>query len=211
MADDVGDKEKRYKEALKVARRELAASDPQMVALQSAVEYKDGDAENGELLVDFWGERYRVAYPQGTVEGETGEPSMPLQILILHYLLTADGTPLSYNWVSFRDFGPETQTYYPAFQGRAEQPLVGAFGRDLDAFKEAAAAKRGEKLDFGDASFRFRVFPRVWVAIVVWAGDEEFSPSVQLLFDGSANHYLPAEDLAVLGGMVSSGLAKLAR
>jgi len=207
MADE---KEKRYKDALKVAWRELAASNPKMVALKSAVEYEEEGAEQGELLVDFWGERYRVAYPQGSVEGETGAPSMPLQILILHYLLTADGTPLAYNWVSFRDFGPETQTYYPAFQGRAEQPLADAFGHDLNAFKRAADAKGGEKLGFGDASFRFRVFPRVWVALVIWAGDEEFSPSVQLLFDGSANHYLPAEDLAVLGGIVSRGLAKLA-
>ena len=207
MADE---KERRYKDALKVARRELAASDPKMVALKSAVEYKEEGAEQGGLLIDFWRERYRVSYPQGSVEGETDAPSMPLQLLILHYLLTADGTPLAYNWVSFRDFGPETQTYYPAFQGRAEQPLVDVFGHDLDAFKRAADAKGGEKLGFGDASFRFRVFPRVWVALVIWAGDEEFSPSVQLLFDGSANHYLPAEDLAVLGGIVSHGLAKLA-
>jgi hypothetical protein len=204
-------KERRYKDALGVARRELAASDTKMMALKSAVEYEEKGAGQGEFLVDFWGDRYRVAYPQGSVEGEAGAPSMPLQLLVLHYLLTADGTPPAYIWVSFRDFGPEAQTYYPAFQGRAEQPLVHAFGQDLEAFEKAAAAKGGEKLGFGDVSFRFRVFPRVWVALVIWAGDEEFSPSAQLLFDGSADHYLPTEDIAVLGGIVSHDLVKLAR
>ena len=56
----------------------------------------------------------------------------------------------------------------------------------------------------GDASFRIQVFPRLPMQYVLWEGDEEFSPSVQVLFDASVDHYLSLEDIVVLG-QVGSG------
>jgi len=38
--------------------------------------------------------------------------------------------------------------------------------------------------------------------MAVYLGDEELPPAVRLLYDASAGHYLPTEDLAVLGGML---------
>jgi hypothetical protein len=53
-----------------------------------------------------------------------------------------------------------------------------------------------------------RVLPLVWLAVVLNLSDEEFPANVNVLFDGAASHYLPTEDLAVLGGIVAGRLIK---
>jgi hypothetical protein len=55
------------------------------------------------------------------------------------------------------------------------------------------------KLDLGDASFAFDALPRVRVAAVYYAGDEDFPASANVLFDESASHYLPTDALAGVG------------
>ena len=40
-------------------------------------------------------------------------------------------------------------------------------------------------------------------------GDEEFPPSAQLLFDSSVDHYLPLEDIVVLGQITTGRLISL--
>ncbi len=64
----------------------------------------------------------------------------------------------------------------------------------------------GEPVEIGDASFVLRAFPRVPLQYVLWEGDEEFPPSVQLLFDASVDHYLTLEDIVVLGQVTTGRL-----
>ena len=56
-----------------------------------------------------------------------------------------------------------------------------------------------------------RRLPRVDVAVLVWAGDDEEPGEARVLFDANAGHYLPAEDLAGLGGQLAHRLAGAAR
>ena len=58
----------------------------------------------------------------------------------------------------------------------------------------------------GDAAYYFLAFPRVPVACLLYLGDEEVSPSVSVLFDASAPHYLPTEDLSHVGMHLSQVL-----
>jgi hypothetical protein len=41
---------------------------------------------------------------------------------------------------------------------------------------------------------------------VLWEGDDEFPPDVQLLFDASVDHYLTLEDIVVLGQLATGRL-----
>jgi hypothetical protein len=68
----------------------------------------------------------------------------------------------------------------------------------------------GERLAFGDTSFGFRALPSLWLAVVLHLADDEFPASANVLFDGAASHYLPTEDLAILGGLLSSHLIRAA-
>jgi hypothetical protein len=122
-------------------------------------------------------------------------------------LVNADGTPLASKWIGFRAL-PGGLGYDSAFQGRAGSRLADAFGTNLGAFEAAAGTLGGERLGFGDASFLFRVLPRVWLAVVLHLADEEFPANANVLFDAAASHYLPTEDLAVLGGILASRLIR---
>lgn len=126
-----------------------------------------------------------------------------LQGLILYYLALADGTPLIQHWIAFREL-PDGWLYHQAFQGYTGDELVRTWGNDLEAFVAAASRLGGRPLDgsgtsLGDAAFAFDLLPRVAVAVVYWAGDEEFPPHAQVLFDAAASHYLTTDGLAVLG------------
>ena len=61
----------------------------------------------------------------------------------------------------------------------------------------------------GDASFILPAMPRIPLQYILWEGDDEFPPSVQLLFDSSVDRYLPLEDIVVLGQITTGRLISL--
>jgi hypothetical protein len=54
-------------------------------------------------------------------------------------------------------------------------------------------------LDFGDASFAFEPLPRIPLACVLYAADEEFPARVTFLFDSTIEFQLPMEIILALG------------
>jgi hypothetical protein len=199
--------EETYGPALKKAQSAFRRLDPQKTAVHAAVSFVES-----QFQVPFFGTMYHVHWPKGTVHrlANQEQADIATQLLNLHYLLTADGTPLAAEWVAFRNL-PGGLGYDAAFQGRANVRLAHAFGADKSAFENAARTLGGERLSFGDASFLFRLFPRAWLAVVLYLADDEFPASANVLFDAAVSHYLPTEDLAVLGGMLAGRLIKAAQ
>jgi hypothetical protein len=195
--------EETYGPALTKAQEAFPQLEPHAAAVRADVSY-----DNGLFQVPFFGNIHDVRWPAATVSRVSGEAAdIATRILLLHYLLTADGTPLAAEWIAFRNL-PGGLGYDAAFQGRANLRLARAFGDNRPAFEAAGKSAGGERLTFGDASFSFRVLPRVWLAVVLHLTDEEFPASANVLFDASASHYLPTEDLAVLGGILAGRLIK---
>jgi hypothetical protein len=203
--------EETYGPALEKAMTSFPSLDPVAVAARAAVTFEREAHDAGRFLVPFFGSVHEITWPSANVrrvaDGEDAD--VATRILLLHYLLTADGTPMASKWITFRQL-PGGLGYDAAFQGRANLRLARTFGQKLVAFENAAAALGGERLDFGDAAFSFRVLPRVWLAVILHLADEEFPANASVLFDASAHHYLPTEDLAVLGGMLAGQLIKKA-
>ncbi|MBU0493179.1 MAG: DUF3786 domain-containing protein [Chloroflexi bacterium] len=194
-----------YGPALESAQREFRALDPAITAWKADVAY-----ENGVFRVPFFGGTYLVAWPTGEVyqvvpDGGRRDASITTRLIILHYLIHADGTPVQGDWIAFREL-PDGMVYFSAFQNRGPTALLWVVGRDAAGFRRAAQKLHGDPLSFGDASYAFWVFPRLPVAVVLYEGDDEFSPSLNVLFDRAAGHYLPTEDLAGVGGMLTGRL-----
>jgi hypothetical protein len=201
--------EETYAPALDKAVRNLQSLDPWLAALRSDTKYTRLANGSSQIEVRFWEKDYIVGYPEISVEEvETGqEASIAIKILILHYLINADGTPLADSWVAFREL-PDGRVYDAAFRRRANLRLAQTFGSDLDGFVAAAKSLGGMRLTYGDAAFLFPMFSRLRLAAVLYLADEEFPASANVLFDAAADHYLPTEDLAVLGGMLAGRLIK---
>jgi len=215
--DDV---ERRYTDAAREARAGWAAADPAACAARAGCEVSGGD-----VLIPFFGRPHLVCHPGGEVVAPAtgGEPgpgpaAKPVHdavaILLLHYLLTADGTPPAGEGLAYREL-PGGLFYATAFAARAEQPLARAFagpagpsGPGPLAFTAAALCLGGEPLRLADAAFRFEALPRLAVAALLWAGDDEEEGAAAVLFDAAAGRYLPAEDLAGLGGFLAQRLTR---
>jgi hypothetical protein len=152
-----------------------------------------------------------VTHPEGDVSAGGAPAHVAVSILLLHYLLRADGTPPAGAWSTFREL-PDGLFYAASFAERAEAPLAQAFGAvsgggyELARLHAAAAAAAGLPLDLADAAFSFQALPRLALAVLVWGGDEEFPAQASVVFDANAGHCLPAEDLAGLGGLLARRL-----
>ncbi len=210
---DAASPDRRFADALAKAREEWAAADAAVCAERAGCQ-----SVQGGVLVPLFGRAHLVTHPGGEVTmhqagrdpAAPGEPAhIAVAVLLLHYLLFADGSPPAGAWKAYREL-PDGLFYAASFAGRAEAPLTRAFAGsavELDLFRAAARAAGGDALTLGDASFRFVALPRVDVAVLVWAGDDEGPGEARVLFDANAGHYLPAEDLAGLGGQLAHRLA----
>jgi hypothetical protein len=194
----------REKMIAKVAaqRDELRRLDPRAFAARAGAEF-----ENGGLRIKFYGESHVITFPELEVSVEATRKACGLNrsSMFFYYFLTADGAPFTDKWIAFRDL-PGGMFYHQAYQGYSGDRLAKAIDNHIGVFERAAKNLGGYKLDLGDASFAFEALPRVRVAAVYYAGDEDFPASANVLFDASASHYLPTD---ALGGVGSSLVDRL--
>jgi len=130
--------------------------------------------------------------------GEVLPPALSLRekILILHYFTRAAGSPAAGKQITFRDL-PGGLVYYPTFVKRTIQPLVNAFGKNAPMLVKAGKNLGARPGEIGDASLIIDVFPRVPVHLILWAGDEELTPDLNLLLDANILDYLESEDVTI--------------
>jgi hypothetical protein len=217
------DPNRRFQIAYDRARADWAAADPaRCAALAGCALTSEG------VIVPYFGRPHLLTHPGGeasliggaTAQGATTQGSplpastpvskpahMTIAIVLMHYLLTADGVPPADRWLAFREL-PDGMFYAQAFAGHAEGEIAQRFGADVPGFKQAAAGLGGQPLDLADASFRFQAFPRLAIAALLWAGDDEFPAQARVLFDAHAGHYLPTEDLAGTGDWLAHKLGR---
>ncbi len=176
-------------------REELRPRDPRAMAYKCGMEFSDGI-----LRARFYGEPYVISFPDlvARVAATNQVCGLNRTAMFLYYLQTADGAPLAGKWIAFRDL-PGGMFYHQAYQGYSGNRLAKAIDNRIGVFERAAKNLGGMKLDLGDAAFAFDALPRVRVAAVYYAGDEDFPATANVLFDESASHYLPTDALAGVG------------
>ena len=79
-------------------------------------------------------------------------------------------------------------------------PILTRYGYDLAGFKRMAETRGGHPVDMADVAYRMLPYPRVPLYYLLWRGDEEFEPTVKVLFDRSIEKTLPAD---AIWGLVS--------
>ena len=133
----------------------------------------------------------------------------PLYWVLTHYA-EAEEVPLACELVTY-DKLPGGYAFYGAFCQLAINPLLEVFGENLDEFEKCCLYFKGERRSFGDMSFQIPVLPFVPIIVVIWIKSDEFPPRCTILFDKSASNYLPTEDLAYLGELLSRRLIEAAK
>ena len=132
------------------------------------------------------------------------------RVLILHYLLSAKGTPIANKLISFKEL-PGGDSYSRTFSKRAIEPLVEHFGERPHLLIDTAGKLGGHRVAYGDVAVTVNAFSRVPITIVLWQGDEEFPAQGDILFDAAISDYLSTYDVTVLCESIIWKLVKFSR
>ena len=84
--------------------------------------------------------------------------------------------------------------------------LIERYGHDINRFREAAEYLGGESLDMADAAYKLLPFPRIPLYYLLWEGDDEFKPRINVLFDRSIEYIFAADAIWGLVTRVSGAL-----
>jgi hypothetical protein len=203
-------KQKIYKNVYEMACKELLGSDREAQFAHAAVAFETRQ-KGYRVDVPYFDEIISLELPEFSFKSsKEANVTLVTKIIILHYINIASGASLGADKIPYEDI-PGLAGYLPVFERKAAKPLVATFGFDRHAFLEAGLSLGGEREDYGDASFTLHAFPRVPITFILWEGDEEFPPSIKILFDPSIRGYLPLEDISVISKLASTRIVKEAR
>jgi len=179
-------------------------------AVRSGFRFEIDPQGQKRIGLHYLGRDLFLSFPQGTIEAPNGGGPVSLreEVLILHYLEKAQGTPLTGKWISLAEI-PGGFFYHPVFLQRCKVPLVKYFGERPDNLLSVAVDEvRGEPWSLGDVGVKIQAFPFVTGGLAVWKGDAEFPPDGNILFDSSITESLPVEDMVILAETVVWKLIK---
>jgi len=181
-----------YELAYRLAREQLASMDVEELCRKTGAQ----PVAPGGLSVEYLNRRHLVTLPDGEVSLIDGDEEIPLKdkVLVLHYLVSAKGTPPSNKLITFKQL-PGCASYFSVFHQLSIKPFLERFGKEPQRLVDAAVKLGGRKAGYGDVSVTINAFPRVPLTFVLWRGDAEFPPRGSIIFDSTISDYLPAEDI----------------
>ena len=197
--------------AFGIVRDRLTAADLEEQSRLSDSRYESADSAIS-VTVDYLGKPYVISFPDLTVlpEGDADELPLREKILVLRYLAQARGTAATGKLITYRDL-PGGVVYFPTFSKRTTDQLTRRFGREPDLLVEASKVVGGTEIDLGDTGVVINGFNRVPIALVLWHGDEELAPQMNMLFDTNITDYLESEDVTVLCEVLTWKLVRYSR
>lgn len=189
--------------------------DPKEAALRCGVPY---DEEKQQFHIRLMGYHYLVAHPEFAIQKEQEEEegafllldSVPAKIIVLRFLISGQAVKSSGKYLTYREV-PWGEVYFRQFEGRCLMRLKFSFGFKLEQFSAAMEKMGARKIAMGDVAYEFEFINGLHVRFILWAGDDEFPPSSQILFEDNFPYAYQAEDLAVVGDISINTLKALTR
>jgi hypothetical protein len=177
---------------------ELIVSDPNEVCRRTLASF---DREKEAYRITLLNQRYTIHPLSKSIERETDTPtpshhydniSFSEALVLVIYLLRAKAIPSKGTQQTEKDL-PGGETFFRGPHELPRQPILERFGRNPDGFSRAAVSLGGERLDFGDAAFRFQALPRIALDTILWVEDEEFPARLTFAFDPTVADHLPLD------------------
>ena len=166
-----------------------------------------GEIFNGEeFALTLLGRQFAIAHPAYAIRALDGGalPPLPTQTFLLRYLLEGKTVAASGDWKTFREM-PWGELYIKPYTGRVLTRAAFTFGTRIDAFCKAAEKMGAVPVKHGDAGFEFDLIGGYKMRILVWAGDDEFPPSAQILYSDNFTAFA-AEDRVVAGDILITAI-----
>lgn len=182
------------------------ALDPTEAAERCGVVFAEG-----KFSVRLLGVTYRIAWPEYAIaadrEGAFGLTALPCQTFLLRFLLEGKKAAPSGGYKTFREM-PWGEMYIGPYTGRVLTRAAFTFGTRVEKFAAACEKMGAVKLPHGDAGYQFDFLGGYRMQIMVYAGDEEFPPSAQVLYSDNFADGFAAEDRVVAGDLLITAVKK---
>lgn len=201
-----------YRAARSLAIEKLKSCDIKQHCITAKLEMKNKSRGRRQVVFPYINRCHVLIIDGKTIafEEDAGKPTLPEQVLMLHYLLKAKAIPLSGELITFREV-PSGAFYYQAFFKRAIAPLVKGFGSRPSLLDQVADLIGEIAPSPADRALKIVVLPRIPVILSVWKEDEEFPAEGNVYFDTTISFHLPTEDIAYAGSAavyIALGIAR---
>ena len=193
---------------------QFQALDPKAAAVRTGIPY---DVERKCFTMRMLQRTYEISWPECKVtcldktEGVFAimEDVVDAKIFAIRYLLNGVQSDSTGKFLTYREL-PSGDLYFQQFQGRCLMRLAYGFGNKQEAFRSAMEKIGATPLEHGDIAYEFEVVDGFRVQMILWAGDDEFPPSSQILFSDNFPIAFQAEDMAVVGDISITMIKALA-
>ena len=153
---------------------------------------------DGAFHLALLGTEYTITWPEYTI---APVPALPVQTFLLRRLLEGTSKTWLGTWKTFREM-PWGEMYNTPYTGRVLTRAAFTFGFKMAKFASACEKLGGRKLPHGDAGYEFDVLGPFKMQILMWAPDEEFPPSAQVIYSENFADCFAAEDRVVAGDIL---------
>ena len=178
--------------------------DPYEAAQRCGVPFADGC-----FTVRLLDTEYRIAWPDYAITADREDALVMTNLLwqtfLLRYLLEGKQAALSLGYKTFREM-PWGELDIMPYTGRCLKRAAFTFGSQVAACAAACERMGGEKLPHGDAGYGFAFLGGYRMQIMIYAGDEEFPPSSQILYSDNFASGFTAEDRVVASDILISAI-----
>lgn len=178
------------------ALKRLLGRDPIDIAGKCGIQY---NANTRTFCFSSLGTDLEIIYPSYEIQPKV---SGWHELLILHYLDLADGTPLSGKEISFSQM-ESGMVRGGGIDHKCEMAIRTITEKDERKVDYICAQLGGERIQSNaDIAYRIPFLPRFPVTLKVWFPDDEFPASGRLLIDESADHYFTIEDAVTVAELL---------
>ncbi|MHC4132650.1 MAG: DUF3786 domain-containing protein [Planctomycetota bacterium] len=116
------------------------------------------------------------------------------QLCLLTYLINSQNLPLTEKLVKAESF-PGGEFFFRGQHRLPTEKLEKCFGQQSANLYRLLDELNAARCEFGDASIKLFILPRLPLTIVIWEKDDEFPARALLLFDQTASIHLPLDAL----------------
>ena len=186
---------------------ELSQRNPDDVCRHALCEY---EPKTKSYRLSVWGDTYGI-YPHESKITRLGEDNHKASLLfglfIVYYLLRSKDIPISNEWISEKDI-PGGPTFFRGPHKIPTQIIEDRYEKNIKEFKIICEKLQGVPLDVADASYVFRIAPRIPVMVQFWDGDEDFPAESKLLFDKTITAHLTPDIIFCMAVEVCKRIGK---
>ncbi len=173
---------------------ELKHLDPKDVSKRSLAEY-NSDQKTYKLRIINREYFIRVDEQKVIKSGDNDKSNIEwqLQILIPVYLVNAKEMELENRWISHYELDGGPLFFSASAHNLYFYDLIEKYTTSSEFLKAGLAL--GGKVSTVNVAFELFVLPRIPLLFIYRSGGDEFSNSIQVLFDASAKSQLPTDSL----------------